>query len=307
MRPPFAAGARLRFIVLGASIASDWNNPVATSARAVLSAIAATGHDVTYLEQRGNTALAGLLAMRGSRPFKAFTDRYPEIQYRTYDLPRGWERTVWFGREIGTADVVIAFPGTPEPLLPEIAALPSPHLLRLVDESLATEHADFTLVRAGGDASVNRLSFGPAVSLNVSTALVRTERPLLVAYDDAAEAESARERLAGHDPELIQSGSVDLPGWTYVPEVGLPEWYATRRVAIVTGTGSSPWSEARRLLPLASGCLAIDRAQAFEPNSYAGTVELGLPPAFDAATQAHAILKTLRERLGRTAYTRATT
>src|SRR5215213_9009206 len=163
MRPPFAAGATLRFIALGASIASDWNNPVATSARAVLSAIAAAGHDVTFLEQRGNTTLAGLLAMRGSRPFKTFTNRYPEIQYRTYDLPRGWERTVWFGRQIGTADVVIALPGTPDPFLPEIAALPSPHLLRFVDEALAIERTDFTLARAGADASGARLPFGPAV------------------------------------------------------------------------------------------------------------------------------------------------
>jgi hypothetical protein len=299
MRPPFAAGATLRFIALGASIASDWSNPVATSARAVLSVIAATGHNVTFLEQRGNSALTGMLAMRGSRPFKAFTDRYPEIQYRTYDLPRGWERIVWFGREVGTADVVVALPGTSEPLLPEIAALPSQHLLRLVDESLAIESADFTLGRAGNNASGDRFPFGPAVSVIISTAPVRTARPLLVAYDDATEAEMVRVRLADRDPELIQSGSVDLPGWTFVPEVELPDWYATRRVAIVTGTGNSPWSEARRLLPLASGCLAIDPKQGFEAGAFAGTVELGLPPAFDAATQADAIVRAVRHRLGR--------
>ena len=44
----------LRFVVFGGSIASDWGNPAATSTRAVLSAIARAGHEVTFLEQRGN-------------------------------------------------------------------------------------------------------------------------------------------------------------------------------------------------------------------------------------------------------------
>lgn len=36
------------------------------------------------------------------------------------------------GREVGTADVVIAMPGTPQELLPEIIAYPSHHIVSLL-------------------------------------------------------------------------------------------------------------------------------------------------------------------------------
>ena len=105
----------LRFIVFGESLVSDIGNPIATSARSILDALAGAGHEVTFLEERGNDACIRLLKLRGSRALRGFGARFPGIQHRTYDLPRGWERTVWVGREAGTADAVIALPGTQLP------------------------------------------------------------------------------------------------------------------------------------------------------------------------------------------------
>jgi hypothetical protein len=280
----------LRFVVFGGSIASDWGNPAATSARAVLSAIAAAGHEVTFHEQRGNPALAGLLANRGSRGYTAFTNRFPEIQFRTYDLPRGWERTVWFGREIATADAVVALPGTPAPLLLEIAALDTRRIVRLVDESLAVERSEFTLVRSGGEPAGNRLAFGPAVRKATVSDSARGSRPLLVAYDDPEAAESTRSRIHLTDPILVQAGTAALPGWQYLPEIELCDWYMTCRAAVVTGAGASPWAVARHMLPLAAGCHQCEA----DPDSIAAAIAdprlASVPLRMDAETQASALI-----------------
>jgi hypothetical protein len=291
IRPPFAAGARLRFVAVGSSIVSDWANPVATSARAVLNAIATSGHEVTFLEQRGNPALTALLANRGSRAYKAFTERYPAIRLRTYDLPRGWQRTIWFAAEIATADAVIALPGMPPELLPEIAGITSPHIVQLFDESHLIEHSGFRLVRLGMQSHETDLVFGPTVETGHLDPANRSDRPLLVAYDDAEEAERLAAELAESDPVRIVTGTANLPGWEYIPEIDLPGLYGAHRTAFVIGAGDSAWSDARRLLPRASGSAVADA-----PGS---TPAASLPGGVDAAEQASAIVQRVRERLRR--------
>jgi hypothetical protein len=293
-----AVARPLRFVVFGESIVSDWNNPVATSARAILSAIAHNGHEVTFLEQRGNPALAGMLAHRGSCGYRAFTDRYPEIQFRTYDLARGWERTVWFGREIATADAIVALPGIPRVLLPEIAALDSQRIIRLVDESLGIEQTDLTLVRAGNDVSDSAVVFGPAVRQTTTELTPRSNRPLVVAYGDFDDAESARERLNPFDPVLIQTGEAELPGWQYVPEVELPDWYGHSLVAVITGEGSSPWGTARHALALASGCHTCAADSALVKTIQSNLERATIPPAMDAGVQAAGLIESVANQLG---------
>lgn len=295
VRAPFAAGKSLRFVALAGSFVSDWGNPVATSARAVLSAIAAAGHDVSLFERRGNPALSALLANRGSRAYKTFTERYPRLRLRTYDLPGGWQRTVWFGAEIGTADAVIALPGTPEELLPEIIAVRSPHLVRLIDESFASYGDGFRLVRAGADLGPAELAFGPAVETVPTESAGRSKQPLLVAYDDAVAAQRIAKATAALAPVTIVTGTADLPAWTYLPEIELPSWYARHLSAVVIAAGDSPWSEARRLLPLASGCEPFDP----ENRSDLSRGDSSIPAPASAQVQAARIVEAVRSRLGR--------
>lgn len=290
---PFVAGATIRFVALGGSIVSDWDNPVATSVRAVLNAIAAAGHEVTFLEQRGNPSLSALLANRGSRAYKGFTERYPRIQLRTYDLPRGWQRTVWFGSEIGTADAVIALPGTPAELLPEIAASPLRHIVQLIDESFSIEHPGLRLVRAGTATDKNDLAFGPAVEHGQVDYPDRSERPLLVAYDDTDEANHLAAELAEYDPVQIVTGTADLPAWSYIPEIELPDWYARHRFAIVSGAGDSAWADARRLLPRGYGCATLFNGR---PTSIAETSFAPVPHVFRAQEQADLFISAVRAR-----------
>jgi hypothetical protein len=87
------------------------------------------GHDVTHLEERGNPHLREMLEVHGYAPIRAFNKQYPLIRYRQYDLTGGWERVVWFGREIGTADAVVAYPGVAEVIVQEIAAVGSSRIV----------------------------------------------------------------------------------------------------------------------------------------------------------------------------------
>lgn len=121
--------ARLRLVVFSESIISDTTNPWAITVRAICQAFADAGHDVTHLEARGNFALYELLMMHGAEPLRWFNERYPLIRYRQYELASGWERVVWFGREIATADVVVAYPGAPQAIMEEVAAITSPRIV----------------------------------------------------------------------------------------------------------------------------------------------------------------------------------
>lgn len=273
LRP--AAERALRFVAFGGSLASEWDNPSATSTRAVLAELVAAGHEVTFLEQRGNPHVIAMLRGRGSAPFKAFTERYRGIHVRTYDLPSGWERTVWFGREIATADAVIALPGTPDALLSEIGGVASSYLARFIDESFAVDHPGYRLVRAGAVPGPRDLVLGPAVRLRPGAG-ERDGRPLAVIYDEAT---ADFGQYAGY--RVVVTASATIEGVEFVPEVELPELYQRHRAAVVVDASDSVWSKARQLLPLASGCELIDTAG--QP------VDLDLRP-FDATRQAAGIV-----------------
>ena len=122
----------LRFVFFGHSIVSDWRNPTAKSSRALLRAINQLGHETRFLEERGNRATVELLRARGSAPLREFAGDFPDIVYRTYELPKGLERTVWLAREIGDVDVVVALNDAPLELLDELAHVPLPRLVRVI-------------------------------------------------------------------------------------------------------------------------------------------------------------------------------
>ena len=279
----------LRFVIFGESILSEWENPLATSARAVLSALAALNHEVTFMERRGNRPLLHLLRARGSAPLRSFAARYPDLSYRTYDLPSGWERTVWFGREVATADAVVALPGTPDPILIEIDALESRNLVRFVDATFGGTRSELRLVRAGDDDG-GGVVFGPAVRRFACPDGPARNGIAIVAYDAADDALRLAEELADLQPRLIVTGSAALPGWEYVPEVDLPATYCRLGAAVVVGIGDAgdPFAAARPNLPLGSGCLALDGADATDVRAALAKIlpGEGLPPDLDAGSQA---------------------
>ena len=279
----------LRFVVFGESIVSDWGNPVATSARAVLDALTTLGHEVTFLERCGNDAITELLRARGSQATHSFAATYPMIRARTFDLPRGWERTVWFSREVGTTDAVIALPGTPSELIPEIVATPKLHVAKFVDESFGVEHDGSRLVRSTPGGRGDGIPLGPAVTTTAGQR-ERSSRPLLVAYDDYERALSIALTFAGLNPVLISTGIAMLPGWDYVPEIELPELYKRLHAAVVIGAGDSAWASARALLPLASGCAALPGAADAPMIDWAIQGEQAIVPhQYEAIEQAIAI------------------
>lgn len=219
---------QLRLVVFSQSIVSDIGNPQATTVRAMCQAFAEAGHDVTHLEQRGNPALMQMLKTRGYAPMRAFNERYPLIRYRQYDLLAGAERAVWFGREIATADVVVAYPGTPDEVLAELEARDSVSVVR------------FWPGAVGRMRELLPLWTEPAV-LTRSAPSPRDDQ-LIVAYDNVV--------------------AIDRPGWTslcvgsagssrapFVPEVLIEDRYQrTRTVAM-----GAEEDVARALLPVANG------------------------------------------------------
>src|SRR6476646_11522919 len=78
----------IRIVWFGESVVSDWNNPVATTTRAVMRALGRSGHDVVFHERRNNAPMLGAMKARGSAMYRAFQSVYPDVRYRTYDLPR---------------------------------------------------------------------------------------------------------------------------------------------------------------------------------------------------------------------------
>src|SRR5262245_56829189 len=79
----------LRIVFFGRSIVSDWENPPAATSRALLRALNELGHETRFLEQRSNQPTIDLLRARGSRPLREFAADFPDIVYRTYELPTG--------------------------------------------------------------------------------------------------------------------------------------------------------------------------------------------------------------------------
>jgi hypothetical protein len=120
----------LRFVFFGQSIVSDWNNPSAAFSRALLRALNRLGHETRFLEERANQATVGLLREAGSAPMRDFALDYADIVYRTYELPKGAERTLWLARELGDVDAVVALDDAPPEVIDELARVHLPRLVR---------------------------------------------------------------------------------------------------------------------------------------------------------------------------------
>lgn len=274
----------MRLVVFGSSIVSDWRNPIATSARPILSSLVAMGEDVLFLEERNNPWLVGLLKTRGLAPVRAFDAAYPDLQHRTYDPPRGRQRSIQFAQQVGTADAIVALPGTPEPVLAEIGTFHSPSVVRAVPFDAALTEADLrlgSLDQAGCDAV-----FGPAVPVQPPPSNGERSAAVVVAYDAAAGGAVAA-AMADLRPLLVDQTDEGLQGWEYIPEVVLPEWFGRCRTAAVVGDWRDELAWARLLLPLASGC----RVVAIGPGSERVAVEIPGVTAAGAVSQVAELIR----------------
>ncbi len=313
----------VRIVIFGTSVVSEWGNPAATTSRAILHALTTKGHDAVFLEQRGNAPTVELLKARGADALRDFADAYPDIRYRTYDLPEGLERAVWLGREVSTADAVVVQEGAPDAVIEDLARFDTPRLVRLyqitgVEVPGIASRFDGILAPFGVDVP-RVLTLGPALDPPESADLPR-DGVTLVAYAGQDAALEAATALATLEPRLISVGEVTGDRWEYLPEVRLREVYARARLAVVLPGSTSPLATARALLPVAHGCPAIEvlgkgdpvfppfghlrsvpAAETLEAVQAALTpgTEAGVPalaPALLATNQALALVDLVRQR-----------
>jgi hypothetical protein len=122
----------LRLIWFGQSVISDWNNPIATTVRATMRALQNAGHMVTFLEPRNSLPFVSALAARGWAPYRDFQTQFPDLHYRTYDMPRRAERDVWLSREAALVDAVIVQSDAPSEIFEWLERLDDAPMLRVL-------------------------------------------------------------------------------------------------------------------------------------------------------------------------------
>ncbi|CAN5406560.1 hypothetical protein BH09CHL1_BH09CHL1_24090 [soil metagenome] len=122
----------LRIIWFGQSVISDWNNPIATTVRATMRELQEAGHMVTFLEPRNSVPFVSALSARGWAPYRDFQAQFPDLHYRTYDMPRRAERDVWLSREAALVDAVLVQSDAPIEILEWLGRLDDAPMLRVL-------------------------------------------------------------------------------------------------------------------------------------------------------------------------------
>lgn len=312
----------LRFAIFGTSLVSDYGNPLATTIRAIMRALMARGHEVTFLEERRNQPTLALLRDRGAAPLRAFATHAPDLRYRTYQLPAGAELTLWLSRELATVDAVILLEGTPPPISALLSGRPARHLVRIAQmtaQGALLPDPDLIIAPVGMSSDRSAIPLGPAV-LPVPARVASRTGIVLVSYDDDRSAVYARAALSQETVPLTlaAAGLAHPPNWPFVPEVELQALFATARLAVVTGAGASPYAAARALLPLAAGCPVVvagevaviphlhEAIASVTPEGLAAAVSAllaanppvpAVPAAFDANLQAERLVSATMHRL----------
>jgi hypothetical protein len=226
--------SRLRFVLFSPSIISDIGNPQATSVRALAQALVDLGHDVEHHEPKGNDHLTRMLTSRGYGPMRAFNLAFPNLRYSQYAPSGGTARRVWFSRVIGTADVVLAFPGTDSAVFDEIAELDSDRIVTIWPGSKMLPDD----LRAKID--------GPMVRPVAGSGERRDH--LTVSYDLPIN------RVAGTH---LEAGQWTTGVATFVPEVDIPARYTSIESVRIRTEEIAGLGLARALLPVASGSETI--------------------------------------------------
>ena len=258
---------RRRVMVFGESIRSDMDNPLATSWRAIMRSLTRTGHEVVFIEPRRSDSLTHLLRHRGSAPLRQFADVYPELQYRTLDLPRSGELSLWLARELALVDAVVVLGNASDEITALIADYDEPRLVRVQ----STSSGEF--VTSNG----HPIQLGPAIDLRGSSprAIEDPKKPrLAVLAWDAERAGLATQ--VWHRVETIDAGatrsslgSLALDGWRAVTELDLPTALVEIDIAIVIAGihPAGPALSVRSLLPWSIGVRTITVAAHVDGSS----------------------------------------
>ncbi|MCC6313876.1 MAG: hypothetical protein IT337_07660 [Thermomicrobiales bacterium] len=253
----------LRWVWFGGSIISDWNNPVATTNRAVIRALQQRGHRVVFIEPSDNPAFMEALRERGSAIYRAFQADYPDIHYRRETLPAGSEGDVWLSRETALADVLVVQDDAPDRIFDWLERLPDVPIVRLLlssSESPAARAAPFDAVLSSV-ATGEEIMYGPAVLRDTGADSSPRSGALTVVYAgtgaDAAEG------------EVIAAGAGAPAALPFVAETQLPRRYrALERVTIVDDD-PSPFAAARPMLAVAGGATVAIARSGGEPQPFA--------------------------------------
>lgn len=244
-------------MVFGESIRSDLDNPLATTWRALMRSLTRAGHEVVFIEPRRSEILSRLLRHRGSAPLRQFAQVYSDLQYRTLDLPRGRELSLWLARELALVDAVVVLDNASDEIKATIRAHDEPRLLGVQPSETGA------FVTSAGDS----LILGPAVDPNVAAmhTLRRADPPgvAVLAWDAelASLATQAWHRVALTHPATrrLSLGSLSLDGWQPVTEFDLASVLIEIDVAVVIAGlhPAGPALSVRSLLPWSFGVRTI--------------------------------------------------
>jgi hypothetical protein len=272
----------LRFAVFGGSIVSELENPAATALRLLLRELTRQGHNAEFFEPRTNATMLMMLHTRGATGMQAFRSRWPEIQYRSIDVPLGRDVDVWLANQlarlVATSDVVLVLDTAPMVIRVALAQMANPRLVRIfvrTQDDFFPESADYALITAplGAETSGEPTAPGGVVRLGPTTqpAAWQPNRSAAPPRSTAilAYGEPNHEALATLIGDVISRGYTVVKrlalgpwssdGWERVVESELPDVLAEISAAVVIPGGTDRLS---RLLA---------QGQAFEPLS------LGIP------------------------------
>src|SRR6187200_1066309 len=239
----------IRIVWFGESVVSDWRNPVATTTRAVMRALGQAGHDVIFHEQRNNATMLGAMKERGSAMYRAFQSVYPDIRYRTYDLPkRNSDRTDWMARETAIAEAVIVQDRAPDEVLQWLDRFSSPRIVTVyqrtsIQRRTPEPRADLVL---SPFSEVDACYFGPAVLAETRIRSSPRAESLTVAYCELSDGVS----------DVVSAG----PGNShlkFVPEALLSDLYTSCEQVTIVNDDTSPFAIARAYLPVAEGVQSV--------------------------------------------------
>lgn len=266
---------RRRLLVFGQSIRSDFDNPEALTWRALMRSLTHAGHEVIFIEPRRGASLTSLLRHRGSAPLRQFADRFPDIQYRTLDLPRRRELEVWLTRELALIDAVVVLDDASPEIRTIVDDYAEPGLIRFTaggrdERSERAGATSVTMVPVGqatddavADARILRI--GPAVALPDGVRPWGAGQPRLavLAWDasdgDLAERTRRAVQEQGLDADAYSLGTLSLPGWKPVTTLDIDTVLSGAGLAvIVVGPGIEPsHAAAHALLPWSSGVRSV--------------------------------------------------
>lgn len=237
------ASPPLRLTWFGASVISDWNNPIATTVRATMRALSQAGHQVVFLEPRNSRPFVEALAARGWAPYRDFQAHFADLRYRTYDMPRRSERDVWLSREAALVDAVIVQSDAPDGIFEWLERVPDAPMLRIflpIDGAQPPVDA-FDLV-------LSPEQFGPAVEIAPIDEFNNRSGTLVTMYSVGDL--GALEREAN---QIVASGPDTPAGLWFIPEASLPEFYRDFERIVVVDDDDSRFAAARAMLAAASG------------------------------------------------------